>query len=180
MMHERRDSSRDATGRERREPSRAPMGRDRGVVVIIAYKFIKGGLWLLSAALLVGLMRSGIGDRMLDVAEHLRRHSGAWSLEIARLVTRAATPRGLWTVATALAVDGTFSLIEGWALLQGKWWGPWLVVVATGSFLPIEVIVFTRHPEVARAAVFFVNAAIVAYLARKALRERSMGATRKS
>jgi uncharacterized membrane protein (DUF2068 family) len=167
-------------GRERRDPSRAATGRDRGVVVILAYKFIKGGLWLASAALLVGLMRSGIGDRMLDVADHLRLHSGAWSLELAQLITRAATPRGLWTMAIALAVDGTFNLIEGWALLQGKWWGPWLVVVATGSFLPIEVIVFARHPEVARAAVFLVNTAIVAYLARKALRERSMGATRKS
>jgi uncharacterized membrane protein (DUF2068 family) len=179
MMQERPD----ATVRERRDPSLAATERprrDRGVVVIIAYKFIKGGLWLVSAALLVAFMRSGVRDRMLDVAEHLRHHSGAWSFEIARLVTRAATPRGLWTIAVALTVDGTFNVIEGWALVHGKWWGPWLVVVSTGSFLPIELIAFARHPQVARAAVFLVNAAIVAYLARKALRERSMGATRKS
>ncbi len=176
MMRERRD----ATVLERLHPSRAATKRDRGVVVIIAYKFIKGGLWLVSAALLVALMGSGIRDRMLEVAEHLRHHTGAWSIEMARLVTRAATPRGLWTIAIALTVDGTFNLIEGWALLLGKWWGPWLVVVATGSFLPIEVIAFARHPQVSRAAVFLTNAAIVAYLARKALRERSMGARRKS
>jgi len=154
--------------------------RDRGVFVIMAYKFIKGGLWLVFGALLMALMRSGIRDRMLEVAEDLREHSGAWSLELARLVTRAATPRGLWTIAIALTVDGTFNLIEGWALWRGKWWGPWLVVVATGLFLPVEVFVFARHPQIARAVVFLVNLAIVAYLARNALRERSMGATRSS
>jgi uncharacterized membrane protein (DUF2068 family) len=171
MKRERHDDPRVAMKRER---------RDRGVVVIIAYKFIRGALWLVCAALLVALMRSGIGARMLEVAEHLRQHSRAWSSELARLVTRAATPRGLWTIAIALATDGLFNLFEGWALFHGKWWGSWLVVVSTGSFLPLETIAFVRHPSSARAALFLVNLAIVAYLARKALHERSMGATRGS
>jgi uncharacterized membrane protein (DUF2068 family) len=46
------------------------------------------------------------------------------------------------------------------------------VVVATGSLLPFEVVSFVRHPHLVRAAVFLLNVAIVAYLARKALRER--------
>jgi len=148
--------------------------RERGLVVIIAYKLTKGALWLIFAAVLVTTMRLGIGDRMLGFAAHLRHHSGAWSLDLANLVVRAASRKGLWTITVALVADGVLTLIEGWALLHGHWWGPWLVVVATGSLLPFEVFAFLRHPHAVRAAIFLTNLAIVAYLARKAMRDREI------
>jgi uncharacterized membrane protein (DUF2068 family) len=148
--------------------------RESGLVVIIAYKLIKGGLWLVFAAVLLVTMRLGVGDRMLGFAAHLRHHSGAWSLELAELVVRAASRRGLWIITVALVADGALSLLEGWALVHGRWWGPWLVVVATGALLPFEVFALLRHPHVVRAAVFIANGAIVAYLARKALREHRL------
>ena len=55
--------------------------------------------------------------------------------------------------------------------MHGHWWGPWLVVVATASLLPFEVVSFVRHPHVGRALILVVNLAIVAYLTRTALRE---------
>lgn len=146
--------------------------RERGLVIIIVYKLGKGVLWLVFALVLVATMRMGLSDRMLGFAAHLRHHSGAWSLELADLVVHAASRRGLWIITVALVADGAFSLLEGWALLHGRWWGPWLVVVATGSFLPFEVVALLRHPHAVRAAVLVANAAIVVYLARKATRER--------
>jgi uncharacterized membrane protein (DUF2068 family) len=107
-------------------------------------------------------------------AAHLRHHSGAWSLRLADLVVRAASRRGLWTIVVALLADGALSLVEGWALVHGHWWGPWLVVVATGSLLPFEVLALLRHPHAVRAAVFLANVVIVAYLARKAMHERRL------
>ncbi len=150
------------------------MHRDRGVTLIIAYKLGKGVLWLVFAAVLLATMRLGLGDRMLGFAAHLRHHSGAWSLRLADLVVRAASRRGLWLIIVALVADGALSLIEGWALVHGHWWGPWLVVVATGSLLPFEVLALLRHPHAVRAALLLANAAIVAYLARKALHERRL------
>lgn len=148
------------------------MHREPGLVLIIAYKLAKGGLWLVFATVLVTTMRMGLGDRMLGLAAHLRHHSGAWSIELAELVVRAATRRGLWIITVALTLDGLLSLVEGWALVRGHWWGPWLVVAATGSLLPFEVLAFVRQPHAVRGAVFIANVAIVAYLAGKALRER--------
>jgi uncharacterized membrane protein (DUF2068 family) len=148
--------------------------RDRGVALIIAYKLGKGALWLVFAAVLLVTMRLGLGDRMLGFAAHLRHHSGAWSLRLADLVVRAASRRGLWLIIVALVADGALSLLEGWALVHGHWWGPWLVVVATGSLLPFEVLAILRHPHAVRAAVLLANAAIVAYLTRKALHERRL------
>jgi uncharacterized membrane protein (DUF2068 family) len=146
--------------------------RERVLVLIIAYKFAKGGLWLALALAIAVAIRMGLGDRMRGLAEHLQHHAHAWSLRLAELLTRAATRRGLITVTVALVADGISSLIEGWALLHGRWWGPWLVVVTTSSFLPLEIAALARHPHPVRFALFAVNVAIVVYLARKALAER--------
>jgi uncharacterized membrane protein (DUF2068 family) len=149
--------------------------RDRALWIIIGYKIGKGVLWLVFAAVIMSAMRMGLADRLLGFADQLRHHSGAWSLALAKLVVRAATRRGLWTITVALLADGVVTLIEGWALLHGHWWGPWLVVVATGSLLPLEVRALILHPHPVRAAVLVVNATIVVYLALRALRERRAG-----
>ena len=147
------------------------MRRERGLAIIIGYKLIKGALWLLFAAILLVLMQVGIGDEILSISEHVRHHSGAWSLQLADLLVRASTRRGLWTLFVALIADGVLTLVEAWALIRGHWWGPWLVVVATGSLLPFEVVALVRHFHVSRVLLFVVNLLIVGYLGRKALRE---------
>jgi uncharacterized membrane protein (DUF2068 family) len=153
--------------------------RERGLVVIIAYKLVKGGLWLVLGAAVVVLLHLGLGDRLAGWADHLRHHSRAWSLELADLLVRAATRRGLWTLVVALFADGVFTLVEGWALMRGHWWGPWLVVVATSSLLPFEIVALARHPHVSRVALLLVNLVIVVYLARKALREHRQRASKR-
>lgn len=140
-------------------------------MLIIAYKLVKGGLWLVLAAVLVVAMQMGIGEDFLGWAEHLRHHSHAWSLFLADALVKVSTRRGLWTLFVALITDGSLTLLEGWALFHGRWWGPWLVVVATGSLLPFEVVALVRHPHVSRLVLLALNAVIVWYLARKALRE---------
>jgi uncharacterized membrane protein (DUF2068 family) len=150
--------------------------RERGLALIIAYKLGKGGLWFLIAAVLLVLMRLGLEDRLLGVAEHLRLHARIWSLKLAELVVRAASPRGIETVIVALVADGAFSLVEGWALLRGHAWGKWLVVISTGAFLPFEAYAFARHRHFVRALLFVLNLAIVVYLARKVLAEVRQGA----
>jgi uncharacterized membrane protein (DUF2068 family) len=146
--------------------------RERGLTLIIAYKLVKGGFWLLMDPLLLGLGRTGLASRLSGFAEHLRHHAGAWSLELADLIARAASLGGLWVIVIALAGDGIVSLIEGWALLGGRPWAAWLVVFTTGSLLPFEVVALVRRTNAVRVAVLSANLAIVVYLARKALRER--------
>lgn len=148
------------------------MKRERGLVVIIGYKLGKGVLWLVFAITLLVLMHLGLSDRLLGIAAHLRLHARVWSLRLAELMVTAATRRGLWTIIVALVADGSFSLVEGWALQTGKTWGKWLVVVSTGALLPLEVAAFAKHPHAVRGALFVVNVVIVIYLARKALEEK--------
>ena len=143
-------------------------------MVIIAYKFVKGVLWLVFAAVILVMMRMGLGDRLVGLAAHLRLSTHPWSLRLAALLVRASGRRTLHTITVALLADGSLTLLEGWALLHGHWWGPWLVVVATGSLLPLEVVSLVHHPHYVRAVLLLVNVAIVVYLARGAIRERRL------
>jgi uncharacterized membrane protein (DUF2068 family) len=153
------------------ESTIAGVRRERGLVVIITYKLVKAGLWFVLAATILVMMQMGLGDRLLGLAQHLRLHAHPWSLKLADLAVKASSRRSLWRIVFALVADGSLTLVEGWSLLHGRWWGPWLVVVATSSLLPFEVLALVRHPHVVRAIIFLVNLAIVAYLARKAARE---------
>jgi uncharacterized membrane protein (DUF2068 family) len=146
--------------------------RKRGLLLIVVYKVAKGVLWLAFAIVILVLMRFGLEGNLLGLAAHLRHHTGAWSVELGKLVVTAASRRGLHVICVALVADAFVSLVEAWALVYGRWWGPWLVVATTASLLPFEVVAFFRHRHVARAAVFFATAAIAWYLARTALRER--------
>jgi uncharacterized membrane protein (DUF2068 family) len=146
--------------------------RERGVVVIITYKLVKGCLWLVFAATILVMTQMGLGDRLMGLAAELRLHAHPWSLRLANYVVQASSRRALTTITVALVADGSLTLVEGWALLHGHWWGPWLVIAATGSLLPLEVYSLVRHPHAIRAVVLLVNLAIVAYLVRTALRER--------
>ncbi len=156
----------------------ARVKRERGLVLIIAYKLIKGVLWLVFACVLLVMMRMGLSAKLEWAADQLRHHSQAWAIELGELLTRASTPRGLETIVVALVADGALTLVEGWALIHGHWWGPWLVVVATGSLLPFEIVSLARHPHIGRTLILVVNVAIVVYLARSALREHRARAHR--
>lgn len=148
------------------------MRREAALNLIIAYKLVKGGLWLVLAFVLVVGMHTGLEDDLIWLADRLRHHARAWSLAFATLVVHAASRRGLWTITVALVADGCVSLIEGWALVHDAWWGPWLVVVATSSLLPFEVAALARHVHPVRVGILVLNVAIVVYLARKAMREQ--------
>lgn len=148
------------------------MRRERGLVIIIAYKLGKGGLWLVLATVMLVMMRMGLGDPLTGLAERLQHHAHAWSIYVGRLVARAASLRGQWFILVALVSDGVASLVEGWALYYGHWWGPWLVVVLTASLMPFEVLAISRHPTLARCALLGLNLVIVWYLTRAALAER--------
>jgi uncharacterized membrane protein (DUF2068 family) len=155
----------------RPESTIAGVKRERGVAIIIAYKLVKAGLWFALAATIVVMMQLGLGDKLLGLAQHLRLHAHPWSLALADLCVKASSRRSLWKITVALLADGSLTLLEGWSLLHGRWWGPWLVVAATGSLIPFEVLSIVRHVHLVRIVLLLVNVVIVVYLARKAIHE---------
>jgi uncharacterized membrane protein (DUF2068 family) len=146
--------------------------------IIVSYKFLRGTVSILLALVLGATALEGWTDRLRSLAETLRENvTGAWSVRLADLLVRAATPHRLVIAAFALALDGSFALFEGWALRRRFAWAPWLVVVATASFLPFEVYEIYRSVRPGRVLVLIINVAIVVYLYRREVRRGATTST---
>jgi uncharacterized membrane protein (DUF2068 family) len=148
-----------------------------GLRLVIGYKLVKAAGELLLAVLVGGLLvAGGAADRVLALDEALRAHvTAAWSLRLTDLLARAATPRNVALTGAALFFDGVLTCCEGWALYRGYAWGPWLVVIATGSVAPFEIVELVREPRAGRLLIIVGDLAIVWYLARRAARELRTG-----
>jgi uncharacterized membrane protein (DUF2068 family) len=156
-----------------RQRSSDPSRPSAGVRAIVLYKSVKSGVQLALVVLAVALWPFGLPALLRQFALDLQQHATrVWAMSLATWLERGATDRGIELSLIAIAGDGTLTGIEAWALRRGRWWGPWLVVLATGSLLPFEVFELVRAPRWPRAVLLVANLAIVAYLARHAWRER--------
>jgi uncharacterized membrane protein (DUF2068 family) len=150
-----------------------------GVRLIIAYKGARAVSALSASAAIVALKVTGHTAAIFSTAEALRQHAtSAWSVKLAEALLRVVTPRHLWLAAGALALDGAFTALEGWALHRGAAWGEWLVVIATCTFVPFEVLALAHHPSVVRGLVLAFNVVIVVYLGQRAARKVRSSASR--
>jgi uncharacterized membrane protein (DUF2068 family) len=145
------------------------------VRLIVVYKAVKAVAQAAAAVLLFVGAAHGLGTSLAAFAERLRAHAvhGGHGVATTALARFGDGRHALHWVAAALGADAILSAFEGWALGSGKTWGPWLVVVATASLVPFEIVALVRHPHVARAAVLAVNLAIVLYLAGRVRRDQA-------
>jgi uncharacterized membrane protein (DUF2068 family) len=141
-----------------------------GERVIATYKTLKGAAQLaLGGAVIVVVLTDHVAA-LHEVAAKLEHHaSRAWSIALAHAIAGTVTPHGLNVIALALALDGALTSLEGWALRRGHWWGRWMVVIATGSLMPFELMAFARDGHWTELAALALNVVIVAYLARRAV-----------
>jgi uncharacterized membrane protein (DUF2068 family) len=148
------------------------MKRPVGLETIIVYKLTKAVLQALVGVAALWLLIRGTEAGAATLAEFILEHfTGAWALRAATLVVRAATSRHVEMLAFAMLADSALSAVEGLALRAGRWWAPWLVVVATAALLPWELWRLLRRPRWGRVAIVAVNVAVVVYLLRSVARE---------
>jgi uncharacterized membrane protein (DUF2068 family) len=152
--------------------ARPHAAEDLALRSIVLYKVAKSSLTLVAAVALVALWPFGLPDWIAHLAVRLRHHFvQAWTVHVADWLVKNTSRHRIELTIAALFMDGTLTGIEGWSLHRRYWWGPWLVVVATGGLLPVEVYEWIRHRHLGRAVLFVVNLAIVLFLARHAWRE---------
>jgi uncharacterized membrane protein (DUF2068 family) len=101
------------------------------------------------------------------LATQLREHlASRWSVLAGRAIGALMSERGVHIIEIGLALDGLVSAVEAITLWRGYRWAPWLVVVATGSPLPLELAEIARTPRPSRVGLALVNLAVVGFLAR--------------
>jgi uncharacterized membrane protein (DUF2068 family) len=136
-----------------------------GLRLIVAYKIVKAIVELLVGAVLLFVDSARLAEGLGTLAEEIRRHvTEAWSIALAERLMHASAGHHVFVLVTALTIDGTVTLIEGWALHRRYRWSGWLVVAATALFLPFEGVMVIRHPSAGHVVLLLVNALIVLYL----------------
>ncbi|HVI94426.1 MAG TPA: DUF2127 domain-containing protein [Anaeromyxobacter sp.] len=147
-----------------------------GVRLIVLYKAVKAVLEIALAFTLVALAAAGEIATLREVAIQLKEHlASRWSLSLGRALGALVSERGVHLLELGLALDGVVSAFEGWSLARGYRWGPWLVIFATATPLPLEIHAIVRAPSPSRIALAIVNLAIVLYLARDLRRSGVVG-----
>ena len=146
------------------------MKRAIGLEAIIDYKLVKAvAETAVGIVLLIFLLR---GAEAATLAQVVMDHaSRAWALQAATAIVLTGTTAHLKLATAGAFADAVLSAVEGLALRAGRWWAPWLVVIATGALLPWELIGAVRKPGWLRIAVLVINAAVVVYLLRTVARE---------
>jgi len=136
-----------------------------GLEAIIDYKLFKAAAEVVAGIVLVALLLRGTEAAAATLAQIVIDHvSRAWALQAATAIVLTGTTGHLKIAAAGAFADAALSAVEGFALRAGRWWAPWLVVVATGALLPWELLEVIRKPGWLRLAILVVNGAVVAYL----------------
>jgi uncharacterized membrane protein (DUF2068 family) len=150
-----------------------PPPPDRGLRFVITYKFVRSGIALALAIGIAAIIASGRADSVvMFFVNKLRQHaSSGLSAALARALLKAVVPGRLWLIVGAFTLDAVITGIEGFALRTGRRWGEWLVVVATGIFVPFEIVALWRDPHFGRALLLLFNTIIAVYLLVHVLKE---------
>ena len=148
------------------------MKRAIGLEAIIDYKLLKAAVGVVAGLLFLALLMRGTEAGAATLAQMVIDHvSGAWGLQAATAIVLTGTTGHVKLAAAGAFADAALSAVEGLALRAGRWWAPWLVVIATGSLIPVEIWEIIRKPKPVRGAILIINWAILVYLLRIALRE---------
>jgi uncharacterized membrane protein (DUF2068 family) len=146
----------------------------RVVRLIALFKLLKGVLLVAAGVAALKLLHTDIASlvegwsRMLGFAQNSRFVGHALS------AAAALTPSRVRDLIIGSFFYGGLFLTEGTGLWLLKRWAMWFTVILTGSFLPMEIYEFARHPGVGKVALLVLNLALVAYLIRR-IREGRAG-----
>jgi uncharacterized membrane protein (DUF2068 family) len=146
--------------------------RDGWVRLIGVAKLVKAGLLIAMGLVLLGTLRTDLGETLTRWATyvHVDPHNHYFHAAVARLTGLGAHRKEL--VAAGSFVYAGLFMTEGIGLLRDRRWAEWLTVIATTSFVPLEVYELIREVTAPRAILLVVNVVIAVYLIVK-LRQRS-------
>jgi uncharacterized membrane protein (DUF2068 family) len=145
---------------------------DRGLRLVALFKFTKA----------VALVGAGLGAlRLLDPEFAVR--AARWSVALATdpgsrtlghvlALAVGLPPSRLEILGIGALLYGALFITEGAGLWLGLRWAEYLTLVATASFVPLEVVEMVRRPVLLPGATLGLNLAVVAYLSHRIRRSR--------
>jgi uncharacterized membrane protein (DUF2068 family) len=138
--------------------------KKKGLMVIGVFKLLKGSILLVLALGLLHFLHRDVEQYAEEMISRFRvdpdnRHIAGLLAKLGLVNDhRLEELSGLTFFYAALL------LTEGIGLLRQKRWAEYLTVVATASFIPLEIYELNRHVTWIRVLVFAINLVILAYI----------------
>jgi uncharacterized membrane protein (DUF2068 family) len=143
----------------------------RILFLIAAFKLFKG---LVLFAVGIGALKfltKGVATEVYRWANAFRVDPGNYYVQ--RLLVRFSIldERKLRELSVGTFFYSALLLTEGTGLLLRKHWAEYFTIIATSSFIPLEVYELVRRATFAKGIVLMLNVAVVAYLAMNVRRK---------
>jgi uncharacterized membrane protein (DUF2068 family) len=138
--------------------------RDRGLVLIAGFKFVKA---ILLIALGIGAFQLLDADGAVwlrDFLEDLSLPSGLQLIQRAIDLVQHASRLRLGMLGSGAILYAVLFVAEGIGLWRGKRWAEYLTVFATGVLIPVEVYELARGVSPLKVLALAANVVAVAYL----------------
>jgi uncharacterized membrane protein (DUF2068 family) len=144
----------------------------RGLLVIAAFKLLKG-----LALLAVGIGAHTLIDRdLVAVVEHwvnvFRVDPNNHYLHTLLERCTDLNPQRLKELSFGTFFYAALLLTEGIGLALGKRWAEYFTIIATSSFIPLEIYEIFHHANITKVVVLLINVAVVWYLVLELRRYR--------
>jgi uncharacterized membrane protein (DUF2068 family) len=155
-----------------------PRTHDKGLWLIAALKLLKGLSLLAIAIGALHYLHRDMEDTVTGWLNILRVDPDNRYLHhlIAKLM--AVDDRQLRAISAGSFFYSALLLTEGIGLMLEKHWAEYLTIIATSSFLPLEVYEIFHHFHWGKVSLLVVNVVIVAYLVwvvKRNRRQRDIG-----
>ncbi len=153
-----------ATSQPPASPGRPRGGRDRILGLIALFKFCKAALLLAVGIGALKLVRTDLTTWSQHWVSALASNVGRRTVE--QLLARVSQmDRGrLEALGVGAFLYAVLFTIEGIGLWRGERWAEYLTVIATASFVPLEIYELIHRVSPPRLSALLLNLAIVAYL----------------
>jgi uncharacterized membrane protein (DUF2068 family) len=146
---------------------------DPGLRFIALFKFVEAMLVIGVGLGALQLLKPEIAASAQRWATTLATSSDRRFLQHLLAQVAGLPPARLDLIAMAAFLYAGLRTIEGVGLWLGRRWAEYLTVVATASFLPIEMLELVRQLTVPRGTALMLNLLVVVYLIYRLPRSRS-------
>ncbi len=143
-----------------------------GLRLIAVFKLIKGVLLFAAAIGLLKLLNTDISAQLEHWITVFRGDPGNKYLHALLAKVADLDPRTLKAVSAGSFFYSALLLTEGIGLWAEKHWAEYLTVIATSSFVPLEIYELAKKITGVKVLVLAVNLAILWYLLRTLRQER--------
>jgi uncharacterized membrane protein (DUF2068 family) len=138
--------------------------RDIGILLIAIFKLFKAALLLAVGIGLLSLLHKDVASALKNFLSVLHVDHDNHYIHGLVMKLGLASDHQLEAISAGSFFYAALLGTEGIGLLLKKQWAEYLTIIATASFIPLEIYEIVQHVRIGRIIILVINIAVVVYL----------------